>query len=51
MMHIKEDVENFKTCMEKYLFKKKDSALLLNQTFKDLHTETAKITAALKIGK
>ena len=50
-MHIKEDVENFKTCMEKYLFKKKDSAFLLDPTFKDLHIETDKITGALRIGK
>ena len=51
MMHIEEDVENFKTCMEKYLFKKKDTQLLLDPTGKDLDIGTAKITATLKVGK
>ena len=50
-MHIEEDVENFKVCMEKYLFKKKDTQLLLDPTGKDLDIGTAKITATLKVGK
>ena len=50
-MHVEGDVENFKTCMEKYGFKKKDTELLLDPTGKDLDVGIAKITAALKIGK
>ena len=51
IIHVEKGVEDFKACMEKYLFKKSDSVCLVDPSSKDINAQTNLIIKALRTGK